>query len=395
MPRTRPWSPGGPRCGAHCRRWRHALTRVPLQRQPVRSVHHSLLPRREVPCGRLWGRLDPGTCPRGRGVAEDRDHLSRTSPDPSPPPPGLQHQDRPALLQLERRPVHLPALHRRPLAPANGQVQDEERPPLRQCVVLPAAPTRGGIVFPSLAVSFARSVAAVTRRRARRRLGRHAAALARHLRQVLALDRGGGQPAVLCRLPRGRRAVRDRGQGQGHPHLRRGHQDVHRPAQRRVRGAASIPRAVCPFLTRAHHPLCPHLSLGSSTPGHSNRVFSLKFNPDDPNIIVSGGWDNTVQVRTALEGGQRHRRHPDVMASLTLPCLCRASLLPLRSGTCAWSTQSGTSTGPTSAATPWTCRAGKCSRAAGGRRTSWRCAQLHAARGDRHHPPPCSCGPAP
>ena len=35
---------------------------------------------------------------------------------------------------------------------------------------------------------------------------------------------------------------------------------------------------------------------GKITPGHSNRVFSLKFNPDDDNIIVSGGWDNTVQI---------------------------------------------------------------------------------------------------
>ena len=35
---------------------------------------------------------------------------------------------------------------------------------------------------------------------------------------------------------------------------------------------------------------------GKVTPGHSNRVFSLKFNPDDDNVVVSGGWDNTVQV---------------------------------------------------------------------------------------------------
>lgn len=32
------------------------------------------------------------------------------------------------------------------------------------------------------------------------------------------------------------------------------------------------------------------------TPGHSNRVFSCKFYPEDDNIIVSGGWDNTVQI---------------------------------------------------------------------------------------------------
>lgn len=32
-----------------------------------------------------------------------------------------------------------------------------------------------------------------------------------------------------------------------------------------------------------------------STPGHSNRIFGLKFKPDDHNILLSGGWDNTVQ----------------------------------------------------------------------------------------------------
>ena len=32
------------------------------------------------------------------------------------------------------------------------------------------------------------------------------------------------------------------------------------------------------------------------TPGHSNRIFSLKFDPNDDNTIVSAGWDNTVQV---------------------------------------------------------------------------------------------------
>ena len=36
--------------------------------------------------------------------------------------------------------------------------------------------------------------------------------------------------------------------------------------------------------------------LGTITPGHSNRIFSLKFNPVDANIIISGGWDNTVQI---------------------------------------------------------------------------------------------------
>lgn len=34
----------------------------------------------------------------------------------------------------------------------------------------------------------------------------------------------------------------------------------------------------------------------ATTPGHSNRVFSTKFVPKDDNTIVSGGWDNTVQI---------------------------------------------------------------------------------------------------
>jgi len=33
-----------------------------------------------------------------------------------------------------------------------------------------------------------------------------------------------------------------------------------------------------------------------TSPGHSNRVFACKYVPKDDNIIVSGGWDNTVQI---------------------------------------------------------------------------------------------------
>lgn len=35
---------------------------------------------------------------------------------------------------------------------------------------------------------------------------------------------------------------------------------------------------------------------GQESAGHSNRIFSLKFYDNDPNIILSGGWDNTVQI---------------------------------------------------------------------------------------------------
>ncbi len=33
---------------------------------------------------------------------------------------------------------------------------------------------------------------------------------------------------------------------------------------------------------------------GMGAQGHSNRVFSVKYVPEDPNLLVSGGWDNTV-----------------------------------------------------------------------------------------------------
>ena len=30
--------------------------------------------------------------------------------------------------------------------------------------------------------------------------------------------------------------------------------------------------------------------------GHANRVFCVKYNPDDPNFLVSGGWDLNVKI---------------------------------------------------------------------------------------------------
>lgn len=36
--------------------------------------------------------------------------------------------------------------------------------------------------------------------------------------------------------------------------------------------------------------------VGAPSAGHSNRVFTLKFVPDDPQLLLSGGWDNTVQI---------------------------------------------------------------------------------------------------
>ncbi len=34
----------------------------------------------------------------------------------------------------------------------------------------------------------------------------------------------------------------------------------------------------------------------SGTVGHSNRIFAVKFDPVNPNIIYSGGWDCMVNI---------------------------------------------------------------------------------------------------
>ena len=37
--------------------------------------------------------------------------------------------------------------------------------------------------------------------------------------------------------------------------------------------------------------------IGYQRVGHSNRVFSLRYCSEDENMLLSAGWDNTVQVR--------------------------------------------------------------------------------------------------
>jgi len=41
-------------------------------------------------------------------------------------------------------------------------------------------------------------------------------------------------------------------------------------------------------------------------PGHSNRIFCVKFNPKDQNILASAGWDNTVQINDLRYRGTMH-----------------------------------------------------------------------------------------
>ena len=35
---------------------------------------------------------------------------------------------------------------------------------------------------------------------------------------------------------------------------------------------------------------------GTGEPGHSNRVFAVKFDKEDENLLISGGWDRSVKV---------------------------------------------------------------------------------------------------
>mmetsp|Transcript_9954 Transcript_9954/g.15014 ORF Transcript_9954/g.15014 Transcript_9954/m.15014 type:complete len:351 (+) Transcript_9954:63-1115(+) len=38
-----------------------------------------------------------------------------------------------------------------------------------------------------------------------------------------------------------------------------------------------------------------------TSPGHSNRIFSVKYTSDE-NVVISGGWDNTIQIWDIREG---------------------------------------------------------------------------------------------
>jgi len=38
------------------------------------------------------------------------------------------------------------------------------------------------------------------------------------------------------------------------------------------------------------------------TAGHSNRVFSVRFHSENPNLVISAGWDNTVQIWDLRKG---------------------------------------------------------------------------------------------
>ena len=62
--------------------------------------------------------------------------------------------------------------------------------------------------------------------------------------------------------------------------------------------------------------------VGKMTPGHSNRVFSVKFHPLDEHLMLSAGWDNTVQIwDLRVEGAVRNIFGPHICGdSMDIDC---------------------------------------------------------------------------
>lgn len=45
------------------------------------------------------------------------------------------------------------------------------------------------------------------------------------------------------------------------------------------------------------------IPISSNEPGHAQRIFALKYKKDDPNVVISGGWDKTLQIHDIRKGG--------------------------------------------------------------------------------------------
>lgn len=53
---------------------------------------------------------------------------------------------------------------------------------------------------------------------------------------------------------------------------------------------------------------------GFNLPGHSNRIFSINFHKENANLMISGGWDNTIQFYDIRQGA--------VVSSIYGPHIC-------------------------------------------------------------------------
>jgi hypothetical protein len=45
-----------------------------------------------------------------------------------------------------------------------------------------------------------------------------------------------------------------------------------------------------------------HAGIGHGAPGHTNRIFAVKFSDEDPSVLLSGGWDQCVHVWDTRSG---------------------------------------------------------------------------------------------
>ena len=45
------------------------------------------------------------------------------------------------------------------------------------------------------------------------------------------------------------------------------------------------------------------IPVDSNHPGHSQAIYACVFKKDDPNILISGGWDKTLQIHDVRKGG--------------------------------------------------------------------------------------------
>ena len=60
------------------------------------------------------------------------------------------------------------------------------------------------------------------------------------------------------------------------------------------------------------------LGTGAEVAGHSNRIFATKFNPNDPHMLLSGGWSNCIILYDV--------RQESPVASMLGPHMCGEAL---------------------------------------------------------------------
>ncbi|CAI2371095.1 unnamed protein product [Moneuplotes crassus] len=45
------------------------------------------------------------------------------------------------------------------------------------------------------------------------------------------------------------------------------------------------------------------IPVDSKEPGHAQRIFAMTYKRDDPNVVITGGWDKTLQIHDIRRGG--------------------------------------------------------------------------------------------